>query len=98
MARIFDNYLTTSASKYTNEVCKNERNDGIFRRFLYPRWESNPDLRFRKPPFYPLNYKGLRLFCIAWRKGRACFRENFTARPAPRFRKPSFYPLNYGAV
>ena len=24
----------------------------------YPRWESNPNLRFRKPPFYPLNYKG----------------------------------------
>jgi hypothetical protein len=21
-----------------------------------PRRESNPDLRFRKPPFYPLNY------------------------------------------
>ncbi len=25
---------------------------------VYPRWESNPNLRFRKPPFYPLNYKG----------------------------------------
>ena len=25
---------------------------------MYPRWESNPNLRFRKPPFYPLNYKG----------------------------------------
>ncbi len=24
----------------------------------YPRWESNPDQRFRKPPFYPLNYRG----------------------------------------
>jgi hypothetical protein len=23
---------------------------------LCPRRESNPDLRFRKPPFYPLNY------------------------------------------
>jgi hypothetical protein len=22
-----------------------------------PRRESNPDLRFRKPSFYPLNYK-----------------------------------------
>ena len=22
----------------------------------YPRRESNPHLRFRKPPFYPLNY------------------------------------------
>ncbi len=26
--------------------------------YLYPRWESNPNLRFRKPPFYPLNYRG----------------------------------------
>ena len=26
--------------------------------YLYPRWESNPNLRFRKPSFYPLNYKG----------------------------------------
>ncbi len=24
---------------------------------LYSRWESNPNLRFRKPPFYPLNYR-----------------------------------------
>jgi Alcohol dehydrogenase GroES-like domain len=24
--------------------------------FLCPRRESNPHLRFRKPPFYPLNY------------------------------------------
>lgn len=24
----------------------------------YPRWESNPNFRFRKPTFYPLNYKG----------------------------------------
>jgi hypothetical protein len=24
--------------------------------FTCPRRESNPDLRFRKPPFYPLNY------------------------------------------
>ncbi len=25
----------------------------------YPRRESNSNLRFRKPLFYPLNYKGL---------------------------------------
>ena len=24
---------------------------------LYSRWESNPNLRFRKPPFYPLTYR-----------------------------------------
>ena len=23
----------------------------------YSHWESNPDQRFRKPPFYPLNYE-----------------------------------------
>ena len=28
------------------------------RLFSYPRWESNPNLKFRKLPFYPLNYKG----------------------------------------
>ncbi len=27
-------------------------------RYEYPRRESNPNLRFRKPSFYPLNYKG----------------------------------------
>ena len=26
---------------------------------VYPRRESNPDLRFRKPSFYPLNYGGV---------------------------------------
>ena len=27
--------------------------------FLDPRRESNSDLKFRKLPFYPLNYKGI---------------------------------------
>ena len=27
---------------------------------LYPRGESNPYLKFRKLPFYPLNYRGSR--------------------------------------
>lgn len=27
--------------------------------FLYPRRESNSDQWFRKPLFYPLNYKGI---------------------------------------
>lgn len=26
--------------------------------YMYLRRESNPDLRFRKPSFYPLNYGG----------------------------------------
>lgn len=25
----------------------------------YPSWESNPNLKFRKLPFYPLNYRGI---------------------------------------
>lgn len=36
--------------------------DPLAARLRYLRRESNPDLRFRKPPFYPLNYKGLRIF------------------------------------
>ena len=27
---------------------------------MYSRWESNPNLRFRKPPFYPLNYRSIK--------------------------------------
>ena len=27
---------------------------------VYSRWESNPNLRFRKPPFYPLNYRSIK--------------------------------------
>ena len=27
---------------------------------LYSDWESNPDFRFRKPTFYPLNYQSIR--------------------------------------
>lgn len=41
---------------------REKESGGIFRRFWYPRRESNPDLRFRKPPFYPLNYKGSHVF------------------------------------
>ena len=26
---------------------------------VYSHWESNPDQRFRKPPFYPLNYESI---------------------------------------
>ena len=31
----------------------------IITAFLYLRRESNPDLKFRKLSFYPLNYKGI---------------------------------------
>ncbi len=27
--------------------------------YLYSDWESNPDFRFRKPTFYPLNYQSI---------------------------------------
>src|SRR5437773_12452231 len=33
-----------------------ERNSQALRHTSYPRRESNPHLRFRKPLFYPLNY------------------------------------------
>ena len=36
-------------------VTKDLGGNVFFVRF-YPRRESNPHLRFRKPPFYPLNY------------------------------------------
>jgi hypothetical protein len=36
-------------------VSKDLGGNVFFVRF-YPRRESNPHLRFRKPPFYPLNY------------------------------------------
>ena len=36
--------------------------------FSYPRAESNCHLKFRKLPFYPLNYKGLYSACKANRK------------------------------
>ncbi len=43
----------------TNRVINTKNpNDVNHQDFLYPRRESNSDLRFRKPLFYPLNYKG----------------------------------------
>lgn len=38
------------ANKLTNNLLATKK---------YPRRESNPDLRFRKPSFYPLNYGGI---------------------------------------
>ena len=32
---------------------------------LYSDWESNPDFRFRKPTFYPLNYQSIRKMVCA---------------------------------
>ncbi len=30
----------------------------VLRAYMYPRRESNPNLKFRKLSFYPLNYRG----------------------------------------
>ncbi len=38
---------------------KETANQSLVSDFLYSRWESNPNLRFRKPPFYPLNYRSI---------------------------------------
>ena len=37
-------------------VTKNLGGNSFSSQLNYPRRESNPHLRFRKPPFYPLNY------------------------------------------
>ena len=52
-----------------------------------PRQESNLDLRFRKPPFYPLNYEGellkypIRNFYSG--RGRAIIKNMFNQSPNP---------------
>ena len=52
-----DNKYIYSILQYS--LCELERNlIQIPFSFQYPRWESNPYFRFRKPTFYPLNYKG----------------------------------------
>src|SRR5438105_10775651 len=42
------------SSQY-NELALSSRT--LWRVVVCPRRESNPHLRFRKPPFYPLNYE-----------------------------------------
>lgn len=98
MVRFFDNYLTTSAGKYINEACKNEQSDGVFRRFQYPRRESNPDYRFRKPEVYPLTYKGLSLLILSGGKITPASAQILLPIPASRFSKPLLYPLTYGGL
>ena len=36
--------------------------------YPYLRWESNPNLKFRKLPFYPLNYRGKQDFTYSGAK------------------------------
>ncbi len=45
------NYIAGSDFRTTKTAARPCRSE-------YPRRESNPNLRFRKPSFYPLNYKG----------------------------------------
>ena len=40
-------------------TCKTLGLASVFKRNVYSHWESNPDQRFRKPPFYPLNYESI---------------------------------------
>lgn len=47
------------ATLWLPDKIKNVENKNIIHVLVYPRWESNPNLRFRKPSFYPLNYKGI---------------------------------------
>ena len=51
-------------NKYSHKVIKSTKNEALKPRFLYPRRESNPNYKFRKLMFYPLNYKGLPLFYL----------------------------------
>ena len=36
-------------------MCLGKKNGGLVTAVLYPLGESNPHLKFRKLPFYPLN-------------------------------------------
>ena len=38
----------------------------------YSHWESNPDQRFRKPPFYPLNYESIGVRRGVFRPDKTC--------------------------
>lgn len=82
--------VATSPDEPFGPVCGNREKKRVkmneamaCRRFQYPRWESNPDLRFRKPSFYPLNYKGLHV-CIILKAHfylQAQMRVGFRAAP-----------------
>ena len=56
-------------------VCPSQQ--GSCRRWaLYSDRESNPDQRFRKPPFYPLNYQSPCFIASAASvRGAACIRS-----------------------
>ncbi len=54
-------FVSLADRKNMKGVYRNEEiaNQSLVSDFLYSRWESNPNLRFRKPPFYPLNYRSI---------------------------------------
>lgn len=80
-------FCRVQRSKIRNFLAEMNAGDPLAARLRYPRRESNPDLRFRKPPFYPLNYKGLRIFNSSLR-GR-CNLLASTVRSHCRFRNPA---------
>ena len=51
--------LSLLATLWLPHKTKQTKNKQFTYTLVYPRWESNPNLRFRKPSFYPLNYKGI---------------------------------------
>lgn len=72
-------------------MTKSTKNEVSKPRFLYPRRESNPNYKFRKLMFYPLNYKGLPLFYLNY---YPLFLVTYRFL-VKAFRKLPFYPLNY---
>ncbi len=50
MAMPLDNKVGGGIINYLNSLKRRVKKE-------YSHWESNPDQRFRKPPFYPLNYE-----------------------------------------
>jgi hypothetical protein len=69
------------------EVLGGVDEEGIVGLFaLVCRWcscrESNPDLRFRKPPFYPLNYRSMAFVGnkLSGQRGLKCQKPTTSAR------------------
>ena len=63
--RLFNNAIASkSPTKFplihkNSKKIANKLTNNLLATIKYPRRESNPDLRFRKPSFYPLNYGGI---------------------------------------
>ena len=54
-------FMFQTKGTFANQPCVNKKmadKQTAAGHRLYPRWESNSNLRFRRALFYPLNYKG----------------------------------------